>query len=859
MPVTYNGVGTRYVGRTNVDARPAVCPHCHRAATLTSYDTRLWFVVLFIPVIPLARKRIISQCSSCSRHYVMPLDQWEAGKQLNISGAMDEYRRDPSPEKAVAAHSQLIAYHQSAQAQEFAQTLASQYPDNANVLLYLGKASEHFGQAGKAAEYFTRALALRPDLPELRIAAADNLRRQGKLDEARALLDFLVEPGAARLHSAAPLELLANAYQAAKRHEDALALYQVVLREVPQAAQHTGFRKRMRQSEKALKRAASGLPPRRFTFGSLFGPEAGNLRLLTIGGVALALAAAAMVASNVYIRGHRTLYAVNNYDQPATVTLPGFPPLTVPPHGRAEMALPEGNYHARVAGPVTEEVDCYLIADYFDRFFSSPAWVLNVGGDAVLFVARVHYVAGGGVPSDLYFFTGDRFHFFTQIDYPFAEPPERMTLDKGQTSKAVDQLDYFRASAAAVVRQFSLEKRYPEALTLGETRLKSRPDEPGLVDVYAGAARAGDQLPRARNFLAAGLGRRPVDIAWHRLYQGIEHRTAGGPERLLETYTRLLAAEPGSSALLYLRGRVCEDRAEAAGYFERAAAEDPKNPWPLFAQGYSRAQTGDWAGARALLVKAVDLAPDDDEIGELLFMTRLARGEGAALEAEQRQVLEKQPGSVLATRRLCDVLDAAGRTLDSHEVVEEWADKIGRRNKGEAMAAVIAHLRRYAFYSEGDFAALEQSVRTGKTAEDRAELAQALIEEGKLEEAGRVLDRLPPDDQSASRLLAVSVAGAARGDAARARDYRARAVDALRKQGIPGAAPATLLSQAAAPTTAQIDAPDIELNLKRLLLVALAQEHPERAAEYKRQAAALNVVRTFPFQLVDKVSHGRPL
>lgn len=62
MPTTVNGVGTHYYGRKNRAARISVCRACGRQGMLESYDTRLWFVIVFIPIIPLGRKRIIDQC-----------------------------------------------------------------------------------------------------------------------------------------------------------------------------------------------------------------------------------------------------------------------------------------------------------------------------------------------------------------------------------------------------------------------------------------------------------------------------------------------------------------------------------------------------------------------------------------------------------------------------------------------------------------------------------------------------------------------------------------------------------------------------------------------------------------------------
>src|SRR5262245_29724763 len=119
MPTTVNGIGTHYYGRKNITKRPGPCPFCGRGVELTSYDTRLWFVVVFIPIIPLGRKRIIDQCASCRRHYVVEMQKWETAKQLEISGAQEEFRKNPTPEGALAVHAQLLKYHQRTEAAQF--------------------------------------------------------------------------------------------------------------------------------------------------------------------------------------------------------------------------------------------------------------------------------------------------------------------------------------------------------------------------------------------------------------------------------------------------------------------------------------------------------------------------------------------------------------------------------------------------------------------------------------------------------------------------------------------------------------------------------------------------------------------
>src|SRR5262245_44832200 len=96
MPTTYNGIGTHYYGKSNLDTRVHNCPQCGHHTTLSSYDTRLWFVVVFLPVIPLARKRIIDDCAACRRHYAVDLEKWRTMSQLEISGADEQYRATPT-------------------------------------------------------------------------------------------------------------------------------------------------------------------------------------------------------------------------------------------------------------------------------------------------------------------------------------------------------------------------------------------------------------------------------------------------------------------------------------------------------------------------------------------------------------------------------------------------------------------------------------------------------------------------------------------------------------------------------------------------------------------------------------------
>src|SRR4051812_40915606 len=172
MPTTVNGIGTHYYGKKNRVERTAPCRSCHRVGVLTSYDTRLWFVIAFIPVIPLGRKRIIDECPACTRHMVADAAAYEQARQLQTSGSMERYRREPTPEVALEAHGQLLAFHEHEQAAEFRESVLGRFPEHAALRSGLASQLEQAASYEEAAALHDAALELEPDLPEARVGVA---------------------------------------------------------------------------------------------------------------------------------------------------------------------------------------------------------------------------------------------------------------------------------------------------------------------------------------------------------------------------------------------------------------------------------------------------------------------------------------------------------------------------------------------------------------------------------------------------------------------------------------------------------------------------------------------------------------
>jgi tetratricopeptide (TPR) repeat protein len=206
----------------------------------------------------------VDLCPNCLFHFVWPLKDWEIARQLEVSGARHEFRLSPTPEKAMALHAQLSAYGKFDEAEQFEDALSTQYWGSAHVSAYLGDVLMSKGKEDQALIAYKRALKLRPDLPEARVAIAFDSMQNGRLGEARFHLSFLEQPGAEHLYSMEPLHVLAGALEHEERHEEALEVFSTLLRAFPRAGQDRAVRRRIRRLEKATGKKVTILPRKRF-------------------------------------------------------------------------------------------------------------------------------------------------------------------------------------------------------------------------------------------------------------------------------------------------------------------------------------------------------------------------------------------------------------------------------------------------------------------------------------------------------------------------------------------------------------------------------------------------------------------
>jgi tetratricopeptide (TPR) repeat protein len=857
MPVTYNGIGTHYYGKRNLESRVGACHSCGRQGTLTSYNTTLWFVVAFIPVIPLGRKRIIDYCPACRRHYVVELKKWETAKQLEVSAALDKYRSAPSHENAIAVHQQLLKFHQTAQADEFQKELLQKFGQQAIVHCYLGAALEHRGLHSQAEPLFAKALELRPDLPQARAGVAMKLIRDRRLTEATDLLDFLDKPGSAQLYSLEPLEFLGDALQKSGDHQNALQKYERILKEIPPAGQHKAFRKKVKQSEKALRRTGTIFPKAKFSWRRFLGAErnssgrSGPLLtrrgLVVAGGVAVAIAVV-MIFANAHIRTHRKVFFLNGLSEVETLVIDGEKKLSLRPNRPQEQIMAEGAHTVQVKAPIIKTINFDIKSkSYFSRWFDNPVWIVNPDAGACLLYEEATYSKNPQPPKNHYFF-GRESYFFSDVSHPFISLPASVTVNSDTESRTLQHVEPVIAAVEAF-EDLRNNKRVAEAMQLAETRLPVIPGDEELLHAYVEELKTEKDATRGRKLLEPGLSMRPVRTEWHRAYQDLsrsEHR-----DELIGLYDGFLEKDPTNSTLLYLRGRIDKDAAKAKEFFNKAIAMDPQNALAYYALAYKFWNAGDWPEAKPLLARAVEIRPADAAFWKMYNLSRIGSGDVESLEKDLRDRLAKNPVDALSAIQLLELFAAQSRPADAQLLITTFM-ATARKKEPRAAPSLESYMRGHFLYASGQFAELERLSSKDQSPIGSAHLFQALLEQGKILEAEKLRASGRSKDQDPLELLTFSLASRLAGDDAKSKQSFDLALKAFQQSPGDFKIAGVLLASAQPPTDSQIAALSIPPQNKALLAAILQFQHPAESARFSQLARRLNLERGFPYHLIER-------
>lgn len=259
MPTTINGIGTQYYGRKNPRVYEGVCDSCQRVVKLTDYETGYYFVVIFIPVIPLGKKQILGECGACRRHRSMPLHQWVTLREQTLETGLEQLAENmEDPTKAVELLHNMTVFNQMDEATDLAAATVNQHSDHYDTLIEIGSWYEQQGKTQLSDDCFAKAIALDPDHPtSKRIQGVDAIQAG---DPIAAAKHFESLRQSDETYDPSLFYMLANAFQAKEMHEEAIAEFKDLIERIPEFAKDKTLRKAVKKSEKALDVTDSILP-----------------------------------------------------------------------------------------------------------------------------------------------------------------------------------------------------------------------------------------------------------------------------------------------------------------------------------------------------------------------------------------------------------------------------------------------------------------------------------------------------------------------------------------------------------------------------------------------------------------------
>ncbi len=840
MPHTINGIGTHYWGKRNRLERPGVCPHCGKSVQLTSYDTRLWFVVLFLPLVPLGRKRVVDYCPRCTLHGVVKLGDWEQRKGEAVERGMAAMRERPGEsEPALELFGSLLAFGEIQPALELSQAMSERFAADAGVLARLGATLEVYGRGTEARRLLDRAFEIDPAQPTARVARALELVRIGSLDEARELLKFLEDEGSPA--DVRPLWPLADALSRAGRGAEASALFDLLARRAPELAQLPEFRRDARRAARAPKGQRVRLPRRR-----------GSWKIAAAATAGVAVLALLAFAGLVEPARHRTLWVAHGFEEPVVVDVRGSERFSVPAGHVRAVELSEGDWTVELSGPVERTLIVPIHTGLRERLFDHPAFVLNVEGSAIFMLEHLIYSASPdpSAPFRGELLYGEELVKLPDVDFAFTAAPEQIRIESSGDHARRTALDLFRGGIHDAFAWTWSNRDPSSALLLAEWHLRLHPGDVAFLSHYLQLASDPALFERVRAFLATGAGLDPVRIPWHRAHQHFELLAGEDPT---PRYEALLSEQPLSSELCYLRGRICARRSEAEALYLRALQADDGNAYAQAALGHLLGARGEWAAARERLERAIALEPAEPAFAFALRSARLQLGDHAAMERELEAELSARPDDLHALMALGEVLLSRG-AHEQARALQERGEAAYRATYGAEAGPGIDSLRNGLDYFAGDPASCAARLGQDAAAKESGALQRVLLEQGSLDQARQAPAGKAVGDEAPIVHLAWALAAVLAGDEESARGSRQAAQAALEAGPAPSRLAAELVTRGPdVPLSELLDA-YLDPRLLAVLLAELSLRWPERGEELAAAARASNVERSFPYLLVERAT-----
>jgi len=848
MPSTVNGIGTGYWGRGNVTVREDFCTSCHRFVQLKSYDTTRSFVILFLPLVPLGRKRVIDQCPVCTRHRIISMRDWRQARAHLLDELLPAWRRQKGDIAAAKDVIRAAALFQVEEAfTEVARELRGVATGDNELHALLAAAFEYFNRLPEAEAEHRAAYAQQPDGAN-RGALVLNLLRQGRPDDAWPLLE---EALTQRDESSVWfLQAAAESYQSLGRHDNALYVIEQTLAAFPLQARNKHWARLRKSSEKNYH---TGKSLKGTTLRAQSGVDLGGNRVVSRLG-RMIIPAAVLFAVGYYLwyahalGQNREVHIVNGLPVAYTVEVAGQP-VSLPPLGRRPIKIAEGDVHVRALSdsPNIPEQQCRITSGFFTRPFSDRAYVINPDRAALVLWEEAEYAINPdpNAVNEVNVHAGKLLHEFQDIDFPFLPFPQSLELsgDKPQKRTRIDHLRDISPATTFVYLKDNVGS--DQALAYLAAQPLREPDDE-LICVTATATLDKDSVLKAIQPL---LDDRPVRIEAHRTFQEIMEMR---PDYDLEAeYRRRLAEHPADPTLQYLLSRVVSDRDEAVRLLEQAASADPPLSRVESGIAFEHMVNARFAEAVDHLHKAQELAPKCGMLYEMEMYT-LAYGDDVdAMDSRLSQVGGALPFAQMAINHQVYALGRLHRVDEGLRQIEAWIQDLSPGDAGDEPQAIAGRLRGTLHYASDQ---LDLAAEALQGADQPMTRFMAATIRGEWQTAAAALDEYTDDPAQWHLLIALGARGAH--DAALADALMQKALMHLRAGNSEHRQVAAWLAgETPLDVSAALRLP-VYPHQKSILLLALGMRFPEHRESLFALARKLNTRHDFPSQTLNSLLDG---
>ena len=584
---------------------------------LTSYDTQLFFVILFIPLIPLGHKRVIDQCSHCRRHRVLNLEKWNE-LQAQCDEALEAWRRSPESSELIRKAMESYASIKDMNGfKKLAQEAEASFASNVDVLVLLADIQEFFGQHADTERLLRKAMDLK-DEEAVRERLGQCLLKLGKVAEAAPLLIHIAEK--AIPDKVGLLYELAQGYQINGDHENASRIFGICELVNPLIGRDETFKKLKAISEKKKGTSQKVNPNAEFQKMKNWN---NFQKFLKAAPIALAIALAAYAGYAWSLGQWKGVWLANGLKKQYEAVVNGKS-YNLGPESAQIIRIGEGAVKVELKGTrmAVPAIQGEIRSPFWSRPFKSNLAIINPDQAALLAWQRVYYSSKNeeGRKPDVQMHGGQAFYSFTDIDYAFEEVPKSITTRSSSYDVSKDQVTLLPKSPAILMA--AADRLDTESFKTVAVRLIQL-DQGDDVLFHL----VSNKFPKQEYLkaLRSSLDVQPLAIEVHREYIR-QMKEAGMETQGEEEYAARLEKDPKNPDLLYLAGASKSDPDLSHQLIEQAAAATPPCILARRSCCFYALSQADYVKAEQLSMELMAKMPKDNVIQEVMIESKEALG-----------------------------------------------------------------------------------------------------------------------------------------------------------------------------------------------------------------------------------------